>query len=317
MSLRAFMTSRIRSFADADMPDVLRLLDDAYRGSYEFVSFTEENVRHQIKERKAEFLVAEDNSEVVGVVAYRDGHWGEEILWLATSSTCNQRLVADGLVTEAEKCVKRGELFTSVDAGSPAADEWIARGYRAGDGLYQMVITLNATIPLPRIPEGVSVRSLRPDEERELIGVVNAGFGWERLKSGVIQEWKDDFPPFDEEWVHVAEHGGKLVSVVAAKPDTNHNKLFGTNRGYLGPAVTLPEFRSKHLASILTRRATNLLFEKGMKTAVLYTREQNMPSVTLLQKLGFRIGHHWRFMRKSFPNQHEEETPEQLARSKC
>jgi ribosomal protein S18 acetylase RimI-like enzyme len=311
------MNTQIREFADADMPAALRLLNDAHRGSYEFSPFTEENIHFQIQERKAEILVAEGKDEVLGVVAYRDGHWGEEILWLATSATPNQTLVADGLVAEAEKYVKRGELFTSIDAGSPEAEEWAARGYRLDDGLYQMLIALDAAIPLPKVPDGILVRSLRTDEERELIEVVNAVFGWERLKSGVIEEWKADFPPFDEEWVHVVESGGRLVSAVASRPDTNHNKLFGTNRGNLGPAVTLPEFRGKHLASILTRRATNLLFQKGMDSAVLYTRDQNVPSVTLLQKLGFRIGHHWRFMRKNFPTKHDRETSEQSAKLKC
>jgi RimJ/RimL family protein N-acetyltransferase len=47
----------------------------------------------------------------------------------------------------------------------------------------------------------------------------------------------------------------------------------------------------------------NFLFEKGMNSAALYTSEQNVASVTLLQKIGFKIGHHWKFMRKNLPQQ--------------
>lgn len=144
---------------------------------------------------------------------------------------------------------------------------------------------------------------------------MNAGFGWERLKMGIIQEWKDDCPPFTEEWVHVAESINKLVSVVASRPDANYNKNFKGKRGYLGPAATLPEFRGKKLASILTLRAMNLLFEKGLDCVALYTAEQNVASTTLLKKLGFEIGHHWKFMRKNL--EHAQNTSSKEEKPAC
>jgi len=60
-------------------------------------------------------------------------------------------------------------------------------------------------------------------------------------------------------------------------------------RGYLGPAATLPEFRNKHLASALTAKAMNFLFEKGMDSVRLGTSEQNISSITLLRNLGFQV----------------------------
>jgi ribosomal protein S18 acetylase RimI-like enzyme len=78
-----------------------------------------------------------------------------------------------------------------------------------------------------------------------------------------------------------------------------YNKHFNGNRGYLGPAATLPEYRGNNLASAVTRRAMNFLFEKGMNSVALYTQEQNVASVTMVRKLGFRVGHHWKFMRRS------------------
>lgn len=69
-------------------------------------------------------------------------------------------------------------------------------------------------------------------------------------------------------------------------------------RGYLGPAATLPEFRGRGLASALTQKAMNFLFVKGMDSVALYTGERNKPSVHLLKKLGFRVGHHWKILVK-------------------
>jgi ribosomal protein S18 acetylase RimI-like enzyme len=162
-----------------------------------------------------------------------------------------------------------------------------------------MTARLECLRPLPRVPEDVTLRSLSLTEEKELVGAVNAGFGWERLKVGIIQTWKTENPPFSEEWVHVAEFKDKIVSIVASRPDTRYNESFNGERGYLGPATTLAEFRGRNIASALTMRAMNLLFEKGMTSVALYTEERNIPSAELLRKLNFEIGHHWKFMRKN------------------
>jgi ribosomal protein S18 acetylase RimI-like enzyme len=293
------MAIQIRNFTEKDMPSLLKLLNETYKNSYEFTPIPEDEIQFQIQERGAKFLVAEENNRVCGAAAYRDGFWGEEIRWLAASENQERKIVEDMLVGEIEKFVKREKVFTTLDEGSPTTSEWIERGYKAEGGLYQMKAIMKEAIPLPGVSDDVVIRSLKPEEEKELVEVVNKGFSWERLKLGAIQEWKNDFSPFTEEWVQVAELKGKIVSVVVAKPDTHYNKLFGANRGYLGPAVTIPECRGKSLASALTSKAMNFLFERGYNPIVLHTQEQNIPSVTLLKRLEFEIGHYWKFMRKN------------------
>jgi len=293
------MTTQIRNFADADVSRIVDLLNETYRNSYEFVPFNADSLRSRVREGKLKILVSIEKDEILGSAAYHDGYWGEEIEWLVVPECPNKKLVEDTLLREAEKYVTKGAVFTVVDDGSPQIAEWAERGYRLEGGLYHLTVRINGLKPLPKVPEGILLRSLRPQEERALVEAVNAGFDWERLKVGAIQEWKDECPPFDEEWVHVAEHDNKIVSVVASKPDVQYNKFFGGNRGYLGPATTLQEYRGKNLASALTVRAMNLLFEKGMASAALHTTEQNTASIALLRKLGFEVGHHWRFMRKN------------------
>jgi len=153
---------------------------------------------------------------------------------------------------------------------------------------------------IPKIPEGVLLRSLKPEEENEFVQLVNTGFEYERIRPGDIQKWKTENPPFDEEWIHIAESNGKLVSVVVAKPDVGYNRFFNAKRGYLGPAATLHEYRGRNLASALTVNAMNSLFEKGMDSVCLFTLETNVPSVKLMRKIGFEIGHSWKFMHKLF-----------------
>ena len=84
-----------------------------------------------------------------------------------------------------------------------------------------------------------------------------------------------------------------------AKPDTDCIKYLHLKRGYLGPAATLPEFRNKHLASALTARAMNFLFEKGMDSVRLGTSEQNVSSIALLRSLGFQVDIVRKILRKN------------------
>jgi len=290
---------KIRNFVSKDLPSLVELLNEVYRESYEFVLFNVKRLRSQIRERRLEILVFEESGRVKGCVAYNDGPWGEEIDWLAADESPNRKLMENMLVMEVEKCVKGETVFTVVDAGSPKINEWIERGYYPEGGLYHMVARLGGLEPLPKVPEGLVIRSLKPEEEKEFVETVNSGFGWERLKVGAIQRWKTECPQFSEEWIHVAELGNKIASVAVSRLDVDYNKFFGGKRGYLGPTATLPEHRGKHLASALTRRAMHFLFERGMDSVALYTTEQNIPAVALLRKLGFEIGHHWKFMRKN------------------
>lgn len=295
------MTIQVRKFADKELPTLVNLLNKTYRGSYEFIPYSEETLLSWLQGGRLQILVAVENGEILGTVAHNDSQWGEEIEWLSTSESSGQKTIKNELVKEAEKCVKGTTVFTAVDAGSPRINEWIERGYRLEGGLYHMIAKLDGLKPVPKVPEGIVLRSLKLEEEKEFVEAVNAGFGSERLKMGIVQRWKNDCPPFNEEWVHIAETSNKIVSVVASRPDANYNKFFNGRRGYLGPAATLPEYRGKSLASALTCRAMNYLFEKAMDSVTLYTSEQNIPSVALLRKLSFDVGHHWRFMRKTLP----------------
>jgi ribosomal protein S18 acetylase RimI-like enzyme/N-acetylglutamate synthase-like GNAT family acetyltransferase len=297
------MTVQIRSFTDKDLSSLVKLLNKTHGESYEFIPFNEEKIRSQICERNLKILVAEEKGGIIGSVAYNNGHWGEEIEWLCVLENPNRKRLEKLLVREIEKHVKGEKIFTVVDAEKPKIKEWGERGYKPEGGLYHMVAKLDGLKPLPKVPEDVIFCSLKPEEEKDFVEAVNSGFGRKRLKQDAIQKWKSECPPFNEEWIHIAKLDNKIVSVVVSRPDVKYNKFFGGKRGYLGPAVTLPEYRSKNLASALTRRAMNSLFEKGMNPVALYTSERNIPSVTLLRKLGFKIGHNWKFMHKNLSQQ--------------
>lgn len=292
------MSLKIVTFRNEYAPILVKLLNAEYAGSYEFIPYTVERLLREVEERNLTVLVAKDEGKIIGCIAIHRGHHGEGIEWLAFSKGVGKGLVEDLLISEAERYVKGSAISVMVDVNSPRMSFWAERGYTIEGGLYHMVARLDGVKPLPKVSEGTIIRSLKPDEEKSLIETVNVGYGWERLKEGAIARWKAEHPPFDESWVHVAEINGKIVSAVVSKPDIEYNNFFGAKRGYLGPAVTLPEYRGRNLASALTRRAMNFLYEKDMDCVALHTVEQNTPSVTLLKNLGFEVTHSWKFMRK-------------------
>jgi len=295
------MSFQIRKSTEKELPTIIKMINEAAKDAYEYRPYDENMLRKWMQESNLTILVAEENEKIIGLIAYEDSHFGEEIEWLTISERSDRKLLEKELISEAEKLVKRGKVFTVVDLGSPKTQEWIDRGYVQEGGLYHMVAILDRLRTLAPVPEEIGLRSLRQEEEKEFVNAVNAGFEEERVELGDIQKWKTESPPFDEEWIHVAETKGKIVSVVVAKPDIRYNSFYKAKRGYLGPAATLPEHRRKNLASVLTVRAMNFLFEKGMNSVALHTSEKNVASVALLRKIGFQVGHNWKFMRKTLP----------------
>jgi len=143
------MTVQIRSFNENDLPILVKLLNEKYQGSYQFVPYTEDALRKWIQDGKLEVLMAESDGEVMGSAAYRDGHWGEEIDWLEVPESPVRKLTESLLVKEAERHVKRETVFTAVDAESPEIDRWVRFGYRVEGGLYHMLARLDGVKPLP------------------------------------------------------------------------------------------------------------------------------------------------------------------------
>jgi len=297
------MTIRILESANEHLPTIARLLNDEYRGSYEFIPFDEERVVAQIRKRNFRILVAEENGEILGLIGTRPEERSEEdIDWLAVRQGPDRRIIEDLLVNEVEKNAKSDTVSTAIDEGSSKIKDWIDRGYTLNPGWLRMSTQLSGPKQVPKVEEGIKLRSLRLEEEEELVALMNIGFGWERLERGVLEKWKSEDPPFREDWVQVAEIDERIVSAVVAKPDTDYNKYLHLKRGYLGPAVTLPEFRNKHLASALTAQAMNLLLEKGMNSVRLGTSEQNLSSITLLRSIGFHVDIVRKILRKKLKN---------------
>jgi ribosomal protein S18 acetylase RimI-like enzyme len=298
------MTIQISEFApERHLTALAELLNNEYRGSFEFIPFDAERIKYQIRRRNVSVLVAEENGHATGLIGTHLEERGEmDISWLAARDRPDRKRIENLLVDTVERRAKSDSVSAGVDERSPRIKDWIERGYSLNPGWLRMSAKLDHLKEIAKVAEDTKLRSLKLSEEEKLVELMNTGFGWRRLELGALENWRVEDPPFTEDWVQVAEVNGKIVSAVVARPDTESNKYLHLKRGALGPAATLPEFRSRHLASALTARAMNLLFEKGMDSVRLGASELNIPSQTLLLSLGFQVDNVRKIMRKKLKN---------------
>jgi len=225
-----------------------------------------------------------------------------DVSWLAAREGPDRERIENLLVDAVERKAKGDSVSAGVEEGSPRIKDWIERGYSLNLGWLRMSAKLDHLKEIAKVAVDTKLRSLKLSEEEKLVEVMNSSFGWRRLELGALENWRVEDPSFTEDWVQVAKVDGRIVSAVVARPDTESNKYLHLKRGALDPAATLPEFRSRHLASALTAQAMNLLFEKGMESVRHGTSELNIPSQTLLRSLGSHVDNVRKIPRKKLKN---------------
>jgi GNAT superfamily N-acetyltransferase len=289
---------RLQPYRERILPEVVGLANEAEAGSYEFIPYSEKGLQPELKGASS-VLVATDDQDRIAGLGYLNRQWYGETITLHVRPGPGQREVDDLLLSALEPRVQTDELSTSVE---PSDHERIAflseRGYRPGSSLYQMTAHLDRRRQLRRLPTGCTIGSLKADEEEALIELANTAYAGERLRPGILAQWQAQDPNFSADWAQVVRCNGQLVGTVVARSDREYNEYYHANRGYLGPAATLPSYRGKGLSQALTARAMNFLHEQGMRSVCLYTWEGNRPAVKLTTNLGFRVTHEWRILNK-------------------
>lgn len=290
----------LRPYCEADLAELVSLLNGANRESrYEFIPYTEEKLRAKLEEASSILLATDEQGRIMGLARLRREWFGEEVMLCARPGP-ERREIEALLLSTIEREAQTGRVVTLVDAEDQGRLAFFSsRGYRPESCFYQMVAELDRPQPLPPVPRDYFLRSLKPEEEEALIRLVNAAYRRERLEPGALARWRAEDPAFSEEWIQVAESEGELVAVVVARSDREFNEHYHANRGYLGPAATLPVHQGKGLGKALTARAMNFLHAQGMQAVCLYTWEGNPAALRVTRSLGFRVGHRWKILVKS------------------
>ncbi len=289
-----------RQYRESDIPELTNLVNEAQRGSSEFIPRNEKDVQERLAGASC-VLLAEDEQGAIAGFAYLRQDWYAETVTLSVRPGHSQDEIADLLLPIIEPQNKTGVVSTSIEPQNQSRlNLFAARGYAIESSLYRLIAPLDRPLAVPQVATGYVVRSLRADEEEAFIKLANAAYQGERLRPGVLARWKEGDPTFDSNLIQVAEYEGELVSLVVAKSDLMYNKHYNARRGYLGPAGTLPTHRGNNLSKALTARAMNLLRERGMDTACLHTWDKNPSAMAVATSLGFRVDHELIILAKVF-----------------
>ncbi len=289
---------KLRPYRQEDLPELVHLVNEVYKSSYEFIPYTDEKLHKELKDARAVYIATDERGRVRGLARLHREWYGEEIR-LCVLPGPEHHKTEELLLSAIEQEASNERVSTVIDvANHQQLNFFISKGYQAESSFYQMIATLDEPRFLPPLPQGYHLRSLGPDEEEAFVQLVNTAYEGERLRPGAFTRWKTEDPAFTTEWVHVAEYKGRLVAAVVARTDREFNKHYHAKRGYLGPAATLPTHQGKGLGKALTARAMNFLRERGLQQVSLYTWEGNPAAVSVTQSLGFRVGHQWQILAK-------------------
>jgi ribosomal protein S18 acetylase RimI-like enzyme len=140
---------------------------------------------------------------------------------------------------------------------------------------------------------------MRESEESQVIDVVNAAYGKRRLTQDHFDRWRREDPLFNEDWILVAISDGKMVGVLCLRQDLQYSRVLRRRRGYVGPAATLPQYRSRGIGKALNWHGMKFLKAQGLNEASLYTAENNLPVHRMVSALGYERRYTWKRFKKT------------------
>jgi mycothiol synthase len=184
-----------------------------------------------------------------------------------------------------------GALRLWAHGGHPAAAAIAARlGLRTVRELLQLRLTMTEPPLVPPPPDGVRIRAFRVGaDEPEFLRVNNAAFDWHPEQGGWGQDEitrREHEPWFDPDGFLLAvDPADRLLGYHWTKV---HPAAGST--GPLGEVYVLgvdPGARGLHLGRVLTQAGLRHLYERGLRTVLLYVEADNAAAVGLYSALGF------------------------------
>lgn len=187
----------------------------------------------------------------------------------------------------------------SPDAGALAA----AMGFDRSRELWQMRRSLYAALPRPEVPEGVVLRTYRPEDAEAVLALNAAAFvdhpeqgRWTRadLDARVAEDWFDPAGLFLAERAEGGPDDGELLAFHWTKVHgaTSHRHDDGPEHGHepIGEVYVVgvsPRAQGRGLGRLVTLVGLRYLRERGLNQAMLYVDADNQVAVRTYTALGF------------------------------
>ncbi len=201
------------------------------------------------------------------------------------------RLLVEGLLERSPD----GRLRLWAHGQHPAAQALaLGMGFERSRVLWQLRRSLHAPIPAAEVPDNVTVRAFRPDQDdAELIALNAKAFadypdqgGWtlEDLVRRQQESW------FDPAGFFVAESQGRIVGFHWTKVHGSDPSPDSHGHEPIGEVYVLgidPGYQGHGLGKALTLIGLRHLRARGLAQVMLYVDETNPRAIALYERLGF------------------------------
>jgi ribosomal protein S18 acetylase RimI-like enzyme len=280
------------------MPMMVTLSGKAHCNSYKFRGLSQPDFSLDKADNFA--FVAESSGILVGCIMVEspsvfDANEAEVTILAVISRSSN---LEENLIKAAEENVRVANVSIRVLSDDEMAGWLASRGYAVEPGFWHFVAPL-AILPKEPVVEHVHIRSMKKSEMGEVIDVVNAAYRKRRLTQDHFSRWRRQDIQFNEDWVLVAILDEKIVGVLCLREDLQYSQVSGKRRGYMGPAATLPQYRSHGIGRALNWCGMKFLKAHGMDEVSLYTEENNIPVHRLVLDLGYEHRQTWKHFKKT------------------
>ena len=284
----------LREASPADAPAIAELLNahaDALFGEREL---DVEEVRHWFTLPNVWIRVAERDGRLAGYVDVADDH--EDGTRFNVDARTLEAGAADLLLAAAEEHA-RGEAVdgTLLRGYAPSVDEVLARayeraGYRTIRHSFQMRTELPPEPPAPEWPDGISVRTLGPDDDDRAYEAQMEAFAdhWD-FRRGTKEEWRRwnrDRPDFDPSLWFLAEDRREIAGVSFCAWHFSGDPQFG----WVHVLGVRPPWRRRGLGLALLRHSFAEFARRGATRVGLgVDAESTTGAVSLYERAGMRV----------------------------
>jgi mycothiol synthase len=201
------------------------------------------------------------------------------------------REAAGALLAAAAARTGNGTLRVVVQGDDEMLRELVEEdGWKPVRHSYQMRIELGDDLPEPAWPDGISVRTMQPGEERRVYEANHEAFAddW-HFRPQPFEEWSSDAfgrEDFDPTLIWLAEDGAELAGFSANSWHFSGDPEFG----WIGILGVRPRWRRRGLATALLRQSFRDFRERGAKRVGLGVDAQNETgAVRLYERVGMRV----------------------------
>jgi mycothiol synthase len=285
------MSVELRETGPEEAPAIKAFIEEHSQAAFGESELSEEEIRGWFKVPKLWIRIAERDGKLVGYLDVRD----DSDSYFTVDVRSLDAEAAAALVAAAEEN-GRSRAGAPIIRGFVQGAEPVLRGVFEAAGWrpirhsFQMRIELDANVPEPTWPEGLTLRNLRPGEEERLYEANMDAFAdhWDFRRQG-IEDWRSytvDHHGFDPTLYWLVGDGDEIAGFSINSWHSSGDPQFG----WIGILGVRPPWRRRGLATALLQHSFRDFRSRGATRVGLGVDGENTTgAVRLYERAGMQV----------------------------